>query len=213
MTTIDTAAFTRRLGLAHAGAPLETARLCVVTLHGRGADAAGILPLGEAIGLGDVAYLAPEAAGGAWYPNRFMEPLEANEPFLGRALARVGQVLEALKESGFGPARTALMGFSQGACLALESVARRPGSVASVAALSGGLIGPSVSGRLETGRHDGLDVFLGCSLMDPHIPAVRVRESAAFLGERGADVTMRLYPEPGHTVNGDEIAAVRSLFS
>ena len=50
---------------------------------------------------------------------------------------------------------------------------------------------------------------LGCSDVDSHIPAGRVEESAARLAELGADVTMRLYPGMGHTINRDELDHVQ----
>ena len=211
MTPEDTNALLARHHLGHAGAPLESARLTVVCLHGRGATAADILGIAGAIGLGDIAYLAPQARGGAWYPRPFMEPLEANEPDLSAALERIAAILADLDAAGIGAERVVIAGFSQGACLSLEFAARHPGRVKGVLGFSGGLIGPSVEGREETGRFDGLPVFIGCSEHDPFIPAVRVRETIAHYEARGATVTSVLYPEPGHTINMDEIGKARVL--
>src|SRR5207245_299574 len=110
--------------LLHAGEPLERARAAVVMLHGRGATAESILDLADPLAAPGVAYLAPQAAGGAWYPRRFMEPIASNEPWLTSALARVGDVLARVEAAGVPPERTVLLGFSQGACLALEYAAR-----------------------------------------------------------------------------------------
>ncbi|MDX1730705.1 MAG: dienelactone hydrolase family protein [Aurantimonas coralicida] len=211
MTPEDSNALLARHHLGHAGAPLESARRVVVCLHGRGATAADILGIAGAIGLGDIAYLAPQARGGAWYPRPFMEPLDANEPDLSAALDRIAAILADLDAAGIGADKVVIAGFSQGACLSLEFAARHPGHVAAVLGFSGGLIGPSVEGREETGRLDGLPVFIGCSERDPFIPAVRVRETAAHYEARGAAVTSVLYPEPGHTINMDEIGRARAL--
>src|ERR1700712_2601625 len=119
--------------LLTAGAPLARARAAAVLLHGRGGSAAGILPRRAEFGLGDVAYLAPQAANSTWYPYSFLAPLRQNEPHLGNALATVGAALDHLAREGFAPERVALIGFSQGGCLALEYVARnatRYGAVA-----------------------------------------------------------------------------------
>ncbi len=74
-----------------AGAPLATARAVGVLLHGRGATALSILDLGDAIDRPDVTWLAPQARGNTWYPNRFVAPIESNEPWLSSALAAVAE--------------------------------------------------------------------------------------------------------------------------
>ena len=211
MTERDGTALLAEHRLKHAGAPLAEARPVMLCLHGRGATAEDILSLGEAIALPGLAAIAPQAEGGAWYPRPFMEPIAANEPFLSAALERVDTILDALAEAGFDSERVVLAGFSQGACLALEFAARNPGRVAGVLGFSGGLIGPSVAERTDAGDLAGLPVFMGCSERDPFIPATRVRETAEHLRSRGAKVTAKLYPEPGHAINMDEIEEARRL--
>lgn len=193
-------------GLLAAGAAPEEARLAVVCIHGRGASAEDIIGLGGAFGLDEVLYVAPQAPGGSWYPARFIEPLEVNEPHLTNALERIDGILAALRQSGFSSDRLVLAGFSQGACLSLEYLARNAGSVAAVLGFSGGLIGPQASDRPETESLAGTKVFLGCSQTDPHIPALRVMETERHLLDRGAEVSLKFYREPGHTINSDEIA-------
>ena len=102
------------------GAALTDARLVAILLHGRGASAEDILGLASDLRLTDVAYLAPQAAGNTWYPYSFLTPMEKNEPSLSSALGTVAALVAHLGERGVSPERVALMGFSQGACLALE---------------------------------------------------------------------------------------------
>ena len=106
-----------------------------------------------------------------------------------------------------------LLGFSQGACLSLEFVARNARRYGGVAGLSGGLIGPDGTPRNASGSLAGTPVFLGCSDIDPHIPKARVQETAEVLQQLGGDVTMRLYPRMGHTVNRDELRSVQAMMS
>jgi predicted esterase len=194
-----------------AGTPLGDGLVTAVLLHGRGATATSILDLAAAIDRADVTWLAPQARGNTWYPNRFLAPIESNEPWLSSALEAVGDLVNQARAAGVAPGRVVLMGFSQGACLALESLVRHPGLAGGVAALSGGLIGPPGSVWPDTGRLDGIPVFLGCSDVDFHIPKERVLESAEVLRARGADVTAILYPGMDHTVNDDELRHVRAL--
>jgi predicted esterase len=195
------------------GAVLTDARLVAILLHGRGASAEDILGLASELALTDVAFLAPQAAGNTWYPYSFLTPMEKNEPNLSSALGTVAALIAHLAQRGILPDRVALMGFSQGACLALEYAARHARRYAGVAAFSGGLIGPPGTPRDYAGSFDGTPVFLGCSDIDPHIPLERVKESAEVCRRMGATVDERIYPGMGHTVNVDEMSAVRAMLS
>lgn len=194
-----------------AGEPLDEAVGAIIALHGRGAGADDIIALAEEVAPPGVAILAPQAAGNTWYPYRFLEPVERNEPFLSSALRIITGLIAEARTRDIPPERVALMGFSQGACLALESAARQPRRYAGVAAFSGGLIGPPGTAFDYEGSLAGTPVFIGCSDVDPHIPKARVEESAAAMSRLGADVDARLYPGMGHTVNRDELDAVRTL--
>jgi predicted esterase len=194
-----------------AGAPLEDARAAVVMVHGRGASAESILTLATALPTAGVAFLAPQAAGGTWYPLGFMNPIARNEPGISSGMRAIDRVLARVADADVPPERTVLLGFSQGACLATEYAARHARRYGAIVGLSGGLIGPDGTPRDYPGSLDGTPVFLGCSDVDFHIPEARVRETAKVLGRLGAQVDMRLYPGMGHLVNEDEIDAVRAL--
>jgi predicted esterase len=196
-----------------AGAPLDRARAAMVLVHGRGASAESILTLTPELANAEFAYLAPQAAGNTWYPNSFMTPIAGNEPWLSSALAALAAVLEQIAAAGIPPERTVLLGFSQGACLALEFAARNARRYGGLAGLSGGLIGPDGTPRDYAGSLGGTPVFLGCSDVDFHIPKQRVQHTAEVLGRLGGAVDMRLYPGMGHTVNQDEIDAVRAIMA
>jgi predicted esterase len=193
------------------GAPLETAAGALIAIHGRGGGAEDIIALGREISPPNVTMLAPQAAGNTWYPYRFLEPTERNEPYLSSALRIVTDLIAQVSEVGIPPERVALVGFSQGACLALEAAARNARRYAGVIGFSGGLIGPPGTSFDFAGSLDGTPVFLGCSDVDPHIPKERVEESAVALDRLGAAVDVRLYPGMGHTVNRDELEAARTI--
>lgn len=187
------------------GTDLETASAAVILLHGRGATARSILDLGREIATDGVALLAPQAAGNEWYPNSFLAPIESNEPGLSAGLRRIGHALETLEDAGIPQNRTLVVGFSQGACLASEFVARNPDEYGGLVAFSGGLIGPEDTAFDYDGSLERTPAFVGCSDVDPHIPLDRVHETTAVLEDLGADVTEQIYEGMGHTVNMDEI--------
>ncbi len=195
------------------GESLERARAALVLLHGRGAGAEDILALAGELAPAGCASLAPQAAGHTWYPYSFLSPIERNEPHLSSALAAVAAVLARVAEAGIPPERTALIGFSQGACLALEFTARHARRYGGVVAFSGGLIGPDGTPRDYTGALDGTPVFIGGSDVDAHIPLARMEESARVLERLGGAVDLRIYRGMGHTVNADELAAARAILA
>lgn len=199
--------------IASAGAPRPRARAAAILLHGRGSNAEDMLGLAQEFGQRDIAYLAPEAPRGSWYPYSFLAPLEQNEPRLGAALATVGAAFVQLAREGYPAERVALIGFSQGGCLALEYAARNATRYGAVIGLSAGLIGPPGTPRAYAGSLSGTPVFLGCSDIDAHIPLARVHESRDVFTRMGAAVTERIYPGMGHTVNTDEIAHVSELLA
>ena len=205
-----------------AGAPLDRAKGAVVMIHGRGASAESILALADEFAQPELAYLAPQAAGSTWYPYSFLAPLDRNEPHLSSALRLVGRVLSEIERGGIPQEKTVLLGFSQGACLASEYAARNPRRYGGIVALSGGLIGNEQLAAVDPpadkvfaydGDLEKTPVFLGCSDRDAHIPLDRVEHSAEALEKLGGDVTMRIYPGMGHTVNDDEIRFVRGLLA
>jgi phospholipase/carboxylesterase len=195
-----------------AGEKVEKARAAMILAHGRGASAADIMTIASELNQPEFAYLAPQAASGAWYPNPFTAPIESNEPDLSSALEVVQSLLD-LVETTIPRERVVLLGFSQGACLTLEFAARNARRYGGVVGLSGGLIGPDGTSRDYPGDFERTPVFLGCSDVDPYIRKERVLEAAQVLERMDAEVTTRLYPGMEHTVSVDEIQAVREIMA
>lgn len=203
------------------------AKFGLVALHGRGGSAADILGLVNALGLPDVAAVAPEAPGRSWWPTSFLAPHAQLEPHLDRALAAAEEGFAALRAQGLAAKQIGVLGFSQGACLAAEYVARRGGPLLGLWAFSGALVG---SGDAE-GQGDarfygygpkrfegyadlaGLPAYFGCHQSDPHIPLTRVQESVDVFAAKGAEVTSNIYPGPGHSIRTDDIAALRAALN
>jgi len=194
----------------HTGAQLADARAAAILIHGRGSSADDIMRLVPTIDPGGVAYLAPQAAGNSWYPHRFLSPVAQNEPHLTSALAVIDALLGEIAAAGVGVANTLLLGFSQGACLALECAARGDQPLGAVAGLSGALIGPLDAPRppLAASVSD-LPVFLGCGDVDDHIPLPHLNQTANLFRDAGAAVDLRVYRGMSHSINRDELEAVR----
>ncbi len=199
--------------IVQAGTSLGSASAAMILTHGRGGSAEDILGLGAAIAPAGFALLAPEAAGNTWYPYSFLAPRVQNEPFLSSALARVQAAVKLAMDAGIPPERIAFCGFSQGACLATEFVGRHPRRYAGLIALTGGLIGPLDEPITLTGNLEGTPILMSSGDPDPHVPWVRVQESANLLNGIGGIVTTRRYAGRPHTVLQAEIREAKELLA
>jgi phospholipase/carboxylesterase len=193
------------------GAGLAQAAAAVILLHGRGASAEDILGLATEMHDERFAYLAPQAAGNAWYPYSFMAPIEKNEPWLSSALAKVGTIVQQAAAAGLSHDRIFVCGFSQGACLSSEFVARNPARYGGLIAFTGGLIGPPDADLHHQGNLGGMPALFSSGDPDPHVPWSRVLESAEQFTSMGAEVTTQRYPGRPHTVLSQEIKSARDL--
>lgn len=196
---------------ATSGVNPEDAAGAMILIHGRGATAESILTLAHEFETDQLHYSAPQAHQNTWYPYSFLAPTERNEPGLSSGLQAIFDIITVLEKMGISKERIIIAGFSQGACLATEYVARHPARYGGLIALSGGLIGDTVSAENYTGSLEGTPYFVGCSDIDPHIPVERVHDSADVLENLGAEVTKKTYPGMGHTVNEDEVGHINKI--
>lgn len=200
-----------KAGVAHGGAAIREASGVVILLHGRGASTSDILDVGAELGFSRAGLLAPQASGHSWYPKSFLATLAQNEPWLSSALRRVDQLIEQCAAAGMLSERVAICGFSQGACLATEFVARHPRRYAGLVAFTGGLIGPPGGDLHHPGSLAGTPVLFSSGDPDPHVPWQRVEESAQMLRLMGGEVELRRYPGRSHTILREEVANARNL--
>lgn len=196
--------------MVEAGEPLASARAAMILLHGRGATAEDIMTLASDVQAPGWTYLAPQAAGNAWYPSPFTAPIEENEPYLSAALEMVSKLVERVERT-IPAQRMILLGFSQGGCVTLEWAARNARRYGAIAGLSCGLIGPEGTPRNYSGGFDETPVFLGCSDVDPFIQKHRVIEAAEVFNRMKANVELRLYSGMAHLVSAQEIAILKGL--
>lgn len=185
----------------------------MIMVHGRNARPENMLDLVPALQHPEFTYLAPAAHGNTWYPFSFLAEIEKNEPGISSGIAVIHGLIDAAAAREIPVERIVLLGFSQGACLAATAAFRRPARYGGVVVYSGGLIGPPGTTWDGEGAFDGAPVFLGCGDPDPHVPAERVRESAAAFERLGARVTAQIYPGMGHLVSEGEVAFTRAVMA
>lgn len=193
------------------GAAVAVVTAAIIALHGRGASAHDIMGLAKELKVANAAIYAPQATNNSWYPYSFMARVEQNEPALSSALALVDETVKQAIADGIAEENIYFTGFSQGACLSLEYVARHAKQYGGVAAFTGGLIGE----QLVTGNYKGdfknTPIFIATGNPDPHVPLSRVEESVEVLKGLGADVTLKVYPGRPHTITYDELKLANEL--
>ncbi len=196
----------------YAGADLSKANRAMIFVHGRGDASDKMLLLANGV-VDDpgMALIFPKATNNSWYPKSFLASTEENQPWLDAAMENMGKVVAHIKSKGIGEENIFLLGFSQGACLALDYAARNATKYAGVMVLSGGLIGPVIDESNYSGDFAGTEIFIGCSDSDSHIPLQRLVDSASVVAAMGAKVDKRIYPGMGHLINEDELAKVKMM--
>ena len=194
-----------------AGKNLKDAEKALIMIHGRGANANDILSVADYLNVNDFALLAPQATNNTWYPFSFMAPVSQNEPWLSSSLNLIKDLLNEITEKGIASENIYFLGFSQGACLTLEFVARNAAKYGGVVAFTGGLIGDTIHTKNYTGDFNKTPIFIGSSNPDPHVPVERVYETAKVLKNMNAIVTQKLYNDMGHTISQNEIDMANKL--
>ncbi|MGP6110843.1 alpha/beta hydrolase [Pseudomonas aeruginosa] len=201
-----------RLAIHVSGPAPEVVGMAVILIHGRTQSPADMFAIAERIDLTDVPYIAVEAAGNSWYPDKFMAPLESNQPHLDFALERLEALVVELEGRGIPRERIVLLGFSQGACLACEYLYRHPQRWGGLIAFTGGLIGPP---ETQWPVHDDeladVPILISNGATDPWVPLSRSRETADVFRLMGARVTEHICPPREHGVIDDEIVQARAL--
>lgn len=193
------------LDIKTAGLALDKAEKALVMIHGRGATASDILSFSQHLNVTDFALLAPQATNQTWYPTSFIAPVEQNEPWLSSALEIIGKTVQTALDAGIKAEKVYFFGFSQGACLTLEFLARNAQQYGGAAAIIGGFIGEKINRDNYNGDFQQTPIFIGTSNPDSHVPVERVYATETILNEMGADVTVKVYDNFGHSINEDEI--------
>ena len=180
----------------------------LVLLHGWCADGQDLLSLGKYLmkGLGDVVALeAPEPhphvpGGRQWYPLT-QETQEQGWPGVSNALAYINHHLVYLRQEHPWP-QTALLGFSQGAAMALEASVNKP--LAGVVACSGY---PHSNRPL---KDIGIPVLLIHGQNDPVVPLQASFQLQVLLEAQGCDIELQSFAT-GHSIPSEALASIRQF--
>jgi phospholipase/carboxylesterase len=197
--------YTHSKQISIGGVAAADAKAALIMIHGRGASASDIMRLANEFNAKDMAIFAPQATNNSWYPYSFMVPAEQNEPALSSALDVIGSVVQQAVADGFNTDQIYFMGFSQGACLTLEYIARNAKQYGGAVAFTGGLIGEELVSTNYSGDFKGTPILVTTGDPDTHVPLSRVEESIEVLKGLNANVISKVYKGKPHTISFDEI--------
>lgn len=185
--------------------PPVDSEYAILALHGRGRTPEEMLGLKDRADFGQASWIAPAAHNQTWYPNKFMDPVEKNEPYLSHAFECIRKRIETFISVGFSVDDIVIMGFSQGACLAAEFVYRYPDRYKAVICFTGGLIGEEGTDWIETGELNGTPILITTSKTDEWVPPSRVNESAERFRKINGRVTKIIYENREHIISDEEL--------
>lgn len=187
-----------------------TVRQLVVLLHGYGADGSDLIDLGRhwRTLLPDALFVAPNAprrCGGSPFGYEWF-PLEVDR-IAGRidgarqaAPVLVEFLSDLWAQSGLGAADTVLVGFSQGAMMALHVGTALPGELAGIVAFSGALV-PADGFAAPAAPRPPVTLIHGDA--DPVVDPALSRQAADLLAANGFEVTLHISPGVGHGIAPD----------
>ncbi|MEO0561798.1 MAG: phospholipase [Chloroflexota bacterium] len=187
------------------GAPLAEATVAVLLMHGRGATARDMLPFTSQIPQDGVAYLMPQASNNTWYPRSGFGPFEANEPYLSSAWDTITEKLQHIINAGIPQEKIVVGGFSQGACLTAEYVARHPGRYGGLIVLSGALMGPPDTPRDYDGSLEKTQIWVGGADQDSWVTEDQLNETSAVLHRMGGRVSTEIHASAEHTIRPTDV--------
>lgn len=185
--------------------------LTIVLVHGRTQSPQDMRVHAERLALDNVTFLFPLATGNTWYPGLFMAPIADNEPALSAAIGHYEAIVSDLIAKGTPAHRIVVGGFSQGACLTSEFLARHPRRYAATILWTGGLIGPAGTVWPLRPILSGMPAYITTAENDPWVPTDRVRETYDWLRQSGARPELDIFEDREHGVLDVEIAAARRM--
>ncbi len=199
------------LDIKTSGTPIDKAQKALVMIHGRGGSAEDILSLSKHLNVEDYALLAPQATNGSWYPLSFIAPAAQNEPWLSSAIETIRETVKTALDAGIKTEDIYFFGFSQGACLTVEFLARNAQKFGGAVAVIGGVIGDKINRDHYSGDFAKTPVLLATSNPDFHVPVERVYATANIFREMNAEVTEKVYENFGHSINQEEMELANTL--
>lgn len=196
------------------------AQALVVFVHGYGADGADLLGIGDVLAdhVPDVMFAAPNApdrctnnpAGFQWFPIPWLDGSSEEDAKAGmmRAVEMFDTYLsDLMAETGIGPEKTVLFGFSQGTMMSLHVGPRRDDPLAGIIGFSGRLLAPENLSDVVTKP----PVLLVHGDSDDVVPPSSLPEAADALGSAGFEVYTHISQGTGHGIAPDGLGVALSF--
>lgn len=193
------------------------ARACAIFLHGRGTNGEDLMPLAEAFRLPELRFVFPHApfpcpdlpGGRMWFG-----PASEGTPGISQSQALLSGLIKSLIQGeegnpGINAEKIFLLGFSQGAVMALDVGLRFSERLGGIAALSGFMSAPEVLMQEKSSASLEVPVLLLHGTEDQVVRIEGSRRAYGILSNAGYDVQIKEY-RMAHQIITDEIALLRT---
>ncbi|WP_322889075.1 MULTISPECIES: alpha/beta hydrolase [unclassified Yoonia] len=193
------------------GADQGAAQVICIVVHGRGQTQADMLDsIVARVAVPGVRYVLPKSEGHGWYAARAIDPL-TDETLIAMhgGVREVTEVINA-ERSAAPDVPVLLCGFSQGACLSLETLMCQPKIADAVCLFTACRIGAETD-KLPMKQLAGLTVYASCGDADPWIPVDAHYRMLADLTRAGARLRTDMFPGRPHEVTDTEIAVLSDM--
>ena len=192
---------------------LDRADHAMIGLHGRNANKFAFFPFVRQMGFLHTRWVLPSATYADeatpdvrwWYDNEMRDVVEIRQS---RDL--ISDLVAAQIDDGIAPENVFLVGFSQGAVMAIDMALRHPVRLGGVVALSGYVVHPDA---LAAERHEAnhrIPIFLAHGIRDRILSIEIGRENQRVLSGMGYDVEYHEY-DTAHRVSSDETRDIRAF--
>ena len=193
------------------------ANKALICLHGWGANQHDLIPLAQSLKLPNLHCFFPNAPfdvpgtggkGKGWFS---FPPTDKSQEERRESREKLKTLLKKVSEKGFNYSSIIIMGFSQGAAMALDVMLNVEHRVGAVVALSGFLMNegdlrPQSNSLIKT------PVFAAHGLYDPILPFEHSKRSLQALKDAGFNLTWREY-QMAHEIVPEEVDAIKNFLS
>ncbi len=194
------------------GVAVQNAAVICAVIHGRyGAPEAMMDTLVRHLTAPDVHYVLPRAAGNAWYSSPTSAPMtDETLEEISRSLEQIRGDIAATMVAAPEGVPLVVGGFSQGACMTIEHVARDGCNCDAFFALTGCRVGAAGNPR-PIRDLDGLEGYVSTGSRDPFILLPEYSETLHGLAHAGGRIRADMFPRSDHVMSQPEIATVDSM--
>lgn len=195
--------------------PAEADRVdfTMIGLHGRDANGSAFFPFVRQMGFLHTQWLLPSApfpSGSAHGIRRWFSAGEEQDAGISASRTLLTGLIDSCRAEGTAAENMFLVGFSQGAVMAVDTALRYPVRLGGVVSLSGFVAQPHALAAERHAANARMPVFLAHGLRDTVLPIEVGRSNRDILASLGNPLDYREY-DTAHRISSGEVRDIRAF--